>query len=309
MEEMYAPTAFVFGPYERQSQSARLMLARRLRKFSNQLSSMSVELGTIDLQMAGEVCVASYPYQLNLFTTSDAGRVHLHCPYSRATQVFQRDSSGSWRILHEHLSLGEPGKKTVIPPGTLSATNGKPAADAKPPGTQAPLRVLDTLAASGMKPVSNEEVKRAIHQAWDALERKSKEQLESSFLPTAIFFATDARRSEPARLAITRRTREFFNAGSSARGDLGSIDVQVVGSSLAIAWHPFQFHIVKQLTNGKRIKTETPLCRASVVLVRDEDGALRILHEHQSAVSVGHSEEIGAARPATGEPSSAGMTR
>jgi ketosteroid isomerase-like protein len=306
MEEMYFPTAIVFSPFTQRSESARLMLARRLRKFSGSHSSVTAELGPIDVQLAGEIAVASYTYQFRLLRTNpDGSRLDFYVPYSRATQVFQADQGGAWRILHEHLSVSEPGKKTLIPREDQSSLNsnhkGLTSAEQKFGALHAPVRSLELGPILDSRPVSAEEVQSAIHKSWRALQGKSTGELESGFLPTGIFFGADARRSEPARLAIMRRAREFFSAGCSVRGDLGPIEAQTAGSGVALGAYTFQFQIVRQQNNGTRVKVNTPFCRSSVVLVRDETGALRILHEHQSAIEVGRSEEINSPRPAIRE--------
>jgi ketosteroid isomerase-like protein len=305
MEEMYFPTALVFSPFTQRSESARLMLARRLRKFSGSHSSVTAELGPIDVQLAGEIAIASYTYQFRLLRTNpDGSRLDFYVPYSRATQVFQADQGGAWRILHEHLSVSEPGKKTLIPRedhSSLNANHKGLTAEQKFGSLHAPVRSLEMGPILDSRPVSAEEVQHAIHKSWRALQSKSIGELEAGFLPTGIFFGADARRSEPARLAIMRRAREFFSAGCSVHADLGPIEAQTAGSGVALGAYTFQFQMVRQQSNGTRVKMVTPLCRSSVVLVRDETGALRILHEHQSAIEVGRREEIDSQRPAIRE--------
>jgi ketosteroid isomerase-like protein len=288
LEAMYFPSALVFGTSTRRSEPAQLMLPRMLRKFGDRQSSTTAEPGPVDVQIAGDIAVASYPYQFHLVkTNSDGSRVDLHVPYSRGTQVFQADQNGALRILHEHLSAAEPGKSVVIPREAATQPSGQKSVSAP-----APIRVTDTGAFSAGDPILADEVRAAVQRCWEALRSKSKDQLEEFYFPTAIFFAADGRRSEPARLAIVRRAREFFGAGSSVSADLSSIDVQTNGNVAAIASYTFHFHMVRQLANGKRHERDVPFCRATAVFRRDETGALRIFHEHQSAVAVGASKEL-----------------
>jgi ketosteroid isomerase-like protein len=297
LEQMYFPSAIVFGTFARRSESAQLMLTRRLRKFSDAKSYVSAELGSIDIQIAGDIAVASYPYHFHLIkTNSDGSRVDLDVPYARATQVFQADQKGALRILHEHFSVAEPGKTVLIPSEGSSATQPLPApathAGKKPAAAAPPLTISETGSFPESKPILADEVRAAVHNCWDAMRAKSKDRFAAVYFPTAIFFAADARRSEPARLVIVRRTREFFGAASSVKVDLSPIDVQIAGSVGAIASYTFHFHMVRQLANGKCHEKDVPFCRATALFQRDETGALRIFHEHQSSIDVGVSKEL-----------------
>src|ERR1700686_1323304 len=94
LEQMYFPSAIVFGTSARRSEPAQLMLARTLRKFGNQQSTVSAELGPIDVQIADDIAIASYPYHFHLIKANrDGSRLDLDVPYSRATQVFQADKN------------------------------------------------------------------------------------------------------------------------------------------------------------------------------------------------------------------------
>jgi ketosteroid isomerase-like protein len=296
LEQMYYPTGIVFGTFARRSESARLMLARRLRKFGDPKSFASAKLGPIDVQIAGDMAIASYPYHFHLSKdNSDGSRLELDEPYSRATQVFQADQNGALRILHEHFSVAEPGKKVLISREGPSITQPMPApatSTGQTSGAHASLRVSDTGMFPAAKPILADEIRSAVQRCWQALSAKSKDQVEAFYFPTAIFFAVDARRSEPARLTIVRRAREFFSPTSSVRADLSPIDVQVAGAAGAVASYTFELHVVRQLPNGKRYESITPFCRATTVFRRDEAGILRIFHEHQSAIEVGSSREL-----------------
>src|SRR5258708_4731335 len=232
LEPMYFPSAIVFGTSTRRSEPAQLMLPRVIRKFGNRQSSMTAEPGPIDVQVAGDIAVASYPYHFHLFKTkSDGSRLDLDVPYSRGTQVFQADQNGALRILHEHLSAAEPGKSVVVPRESPSAT--QPAGQ-KPGPAPARLQVMDTGSFPAGDPIQADEVRTAVQRCWEALRSKSKDRLEEFYFPTAIFFAADGRRSEPARLAIVRRAREFFGAASSVRAGLDPIAVHIDWPEAAI---------------------------------------------------------------------------
>jgi ketosteroid isomerase-like protein len=305
LEQMYLPSAIVFNTYARRSEPAQLMLARRVRKFGELKSFVNAKLGTVDVQIAGDMAIASYPYHFHSTKANrDGSRLEIDVPYSRATQIFQADQSGALRILHEHLSVGEPGKKALIPregpsaqqpmsaPAASAGQNARAASlqlRASDTGSFAPVSAIPGPAAS---PILADEVRAAVHHCWQALSAKSKDLVEALYFPTAVFFAVDSRRSESARLAIVRRTREFFAAGSSVSADLSAIDVQMAGRAAAIASYTFRFHLVKRLASGKYSENDVPFCRATAVFRRDETGALRILHEHQSTIEVGSAKEL-----------------
>jgi ketosteroid isomerase-like protein len=303
LEEMYLSTAIVFGTFARRSESVQLTLARRLRKSGNLKSFMSAELGPIDVQVAGDTAIASYPYHFHLIkANSDGSRLDLDVPYSRGTQIFQLDQNGALRIVHEHFSAAEPGKKVLIPRDDPSATQPQPtpkAAEGRLPATaNAPFRISDTGCFQAANFLEPDEVRAAVHNCWQAISSKSKERVEEFYFPTAILFAADARRSELARLAIARRAREFFGSASSMSADIGTIDVQMAGAAGAIASYTFRLRIVRQLANGKCHEQSIPFCRSTTVFRRDDAGAARILHEHQSAAEVGSTKEVPVREPA-----------
>lgn len=297
LEKMYFPAAIVFGTFARRSESVQLTLARRLRKSSSSKSSMSAVLGPIDVQVMGDVAIASYPYHFHLLkTNSDGSRLDLDQPYSRGTQIFQLDEDGALRILHEHFSVAEPGKKVLIPRDDPSAAQPMPAPKAQTAqasaAANAPFRLSDTGCFPAANFIEPDEVRAAVHNCWQALNSKSKERVEAFYFPTAILFSADARRSELARLAIARRAREFFGRASSISADLGSIEVQIAGAAGAIASYTFHLRIIRQLADGKCQEQSLPYCRATAVFRRDEAGTARILHEHQSAAELGSVKEI-----------------
>jgi len=59
--------------------------------------------------LAPNLAVAAYSFHFFVVRALANGkRVQVEVPYGRATQVFQRDENGNYRIIHEHLSSGEP---------------------------------------------------------------------------------------------------------------------------------------------------------------------------------------------------------
>jgi ketosteroid isomerase-like protein len=134
-----------------------------------------------------------------------------------------------------------------------------------------------------MEAISSEQIRAEVHAFWDAFASRSKDRFQELYSPTASCFAADGRRSEPARLMWVRREREFFGPKSSVQAKLGVVEVQLLGSNLAVATYPFHFSIIRVLPNGSRVQVEVPLSRATQVFHREEGGRLRIIHEHLSS--------------------------
>jgi ketosteroid isomerase-like protein len=144
---------------------------------------------------------------------------------------------------------------------------------------------------------SRDEVGSLVQNFWSFFIRKSKAQFDEMYSPTAIVFAADARRSEPARLMLVRRARELFGPASAVGAKLGSIDVQILRDDLAVASYAFHFTVTRSLPNGKRVKVDVPFGRATQVFQRDADGTLRIIHEHMSSAEAVSPMELPAADP------------
>lgn len=156
-----------------------------------------------------------------------------------------------------------------------------------------------------MTPISPDEVRAEVRKFWDFFSRKSKSRFEEMYLPSATVFAADSRRMEPARLMLMRRERELFGPASLVAAKLGTIDVQLAGSELAVASYLLEFSITRTFASGKRVQVEVPFMRATQAFQRDEKGTLHIVHEHMSSAEPVVPKELPpAASPATGAPRS-----
>lgn len=103
LEDMYSADAIVFTGKARRPEPAMLAIARRTRRTPG--SESMAELGAVELQLAGNVAVASYTYKyLRARTGGDGVKQQRNTLYGRATQIFQMDSKGALKIVHEHLS-------------------------------------------------------------------------------------------------------------------------------------------------------------------------------------------------------------
>jgi ketosteroid isomerase-like protein len=286
---MYYSDARVFDSRGQRSESAGLTLAHRLRQFADPKTSRSAEIGTIDVQIMGDVAIASYPYEFRRSSTTRDGRLEIHLPSSRATQVFSRDKDGILRIAHEHFSASEPGKKTLIAGEVLSS--------AEPMGRQA----TSTVSTGGPLPAADmvlaEAARNGLRRLWDLYRSKSKEGLQGMYSPTAILWSIGAKRGLPARLELTARERELLGPHSSISADLGHVDIQTLGERVAMASYGFHYRIVRVQAYGKRADTEAPFqgkrfeidfptARATNVFERNETGALQVVHEHWSSPGI-----------------------
>jgi ketosteroid isomerase-like protein len=103
LEDLYSADAIVFTGKARRPEPAILAIARRARRAPS--SGSSAEVGTLELQIAGDVAVASYTYKFQEARTGgDGAKSQRSTLYGRATQIFQVDSKGTVKIVHEHLS-------------------------------------------------------------------------------------------------------------------------------------------------------------------------------------------------------------
>lgn len=109
-QSLYSDVASVFGTASKRPEPARLVVLRRQREYLTSATKVRVSLGKIDVELIGPDCaVAAYIMQLDaeqITRLSAAGqREHEeHLESARVTHVFQRDSDGGLRIVHEHIS-------------------------------------------------------------------------------------------------------------------------------------------------------------------------------------------------------------
>lgn len=134
-----------------------------------------------------------------------------------------------------------------------------------------------------MDGVTVEQVHAAVDRYWDALAKKAKDRLTASYASDAIVFVADSRRTEPARLVIERRNREFFNPKGSVGAEVGAIEVQIPDPEVAIAIYSCHFYTIS-IKQDKLLRIDLPVALATQIFRRDADGELRIIHEHLGSV-------------------------
>lgn len=134
-----------------------------------------------------------------------------------------------------------------------------------------------------MTSLTAETIRAEVARFWNAFTSKSADVLEEFYAHESTCFGSAAHRVEPGRLAATRRKREYFNPQAVLRSQVGDVDVIMLGEKAALACYTFQFHATKvSSAAGKTVEEHIQNGRASQVFALDQDGALRIVHEHFS---------------------------
>ena len=136
-----------------------------------------------------------------------------------------------------------------------------------------------------MSKLTAEQVRAEVQRFWSAFTSKAEESLEGFYAANSSVFGSDATRTEPGRLAATRRKREYFNATTSLNVVLGPIDVTSLGDVAAVATYTFKFHANRvQHGLGQADTEDIQHGRATQVFALEPDGRVLIVHEHLSAV-------------------------
>jgi ketosteroid isomerase-like protein len=129
-------------------------------------------------------------------------------------------------------------------------------------------------------------IRGEVQRFWNAFAGKDAAALAEFYAHESSVFGSDATRSEPGRLAATRRQREYFGAHSTVKATLGTIEVIVLADAgAAVAEYTFEFHASKVMTAmGTPAEENIKHGRATQVFAFDPEGKLRIFHEHLSTV-------------------------
>src|SRR5258708_3992283 len=83
--------------------------------------------------------------------------------------------------------------------------------------------------------LSKAEVESAVRAYWRALAAKEAVKQQNFYDDQAGIFATDSRKLERARLVLLRRQREYLSAATKTSVQVGEIEVELIGSSHALA--------------------------------------------------------------------------
>ncbi len=131
--------------------------------------------------------------------------------------------------------------------------------------------------------ISAEEVLSEVNRYWELFTSKSGDALAEFYSHDASVFSPLSERSEPGRVAVIRRTREYFHAAARVDAQIGPVEVRLLAEQVALATYTFSFTAV-HVADEFRGETTLTLrhCRASQVFVLEPDGTLQIIHEHVS---------------------------
>ena len=108
-QNFYDDQAGIFSTESKKLERARLVLLRRQREYLTAATSTQVQVGEIDVELIGAShAVAAYTIQLDaqhVIRTSSTADSEEHLKNARVTHIFQRQSDGAVRIVHEHISV------------------------------------------------------------------------------------------------------------------------------------------------------------------------------------------------------------
>jgi ketosteroid isomerase-like protein len=131
------------------------------------------------------------------------------------------------------------------------------------------------------------EIESAVRTYWDSFAAKKTEVWQNLYADAALVFATGSKRPEPARLVVLRRQREYMAGAVKMRVEVRNIDVELLGPDHGLAVYLLRLdaeQIAKISAIGtKEHEEHLENARVTHVFCRDENGKLKIVHEHISA--------------------------
>jgi ketosteroid isomerase-like protein len=135
-------------------------------------------------------------------------------------------------------------------------------------------------------PLTRTEVESAVRSYWNISASKQADRQQDCYAENALIFTSSSRRVEPGRLVLVRRRREYMAASGKMKVDVGHIDVEVIGANAAVAVYTMQLEAEKELAPAvarSRVSEERLKdARVTHIFVRQNDGRLKIVHEHIS---------------------------
>ena len=136
--------------------------------------------------------------------------------------------------------------------------------------------------------ISDEQVRATVKDFWGTFVAKNTDRFSELYDPVATIWSSTAERVEPGRLAVVRRSREYFeNRGDLYASVKDPIEVEVFGN-IAVAAYTFEFYADKGGNGDFQVgKERIRRGRATQVFLRDDRGQLRIIHEHLSQPAKG----------------------
>ncbi len=135
-----------------------------------------------------------------------------------------------------------------------------------------------------MKALSPEAIRTEVSRFWNAFSDKDVMRLQEFYAHESVGFGSASTRSEPGRLAATRRQREYFGSSAPIRVQTSSVDVIMIDDGTAVACYTFEFRATRTTASGKS-EEHVKNGRATHVFGFDPDGNVRIFHEHLSVAA------------------------
>jgi len=129
--------------------------------------------------------------------------------------------------------------------------------------------------------LTQELIRDEVRRYWDSIIGKDPQELSDFYAHECSVFSSMSSRAEPGRLAATRREREYFGALTVVRVQTSQLDVVFLGNTVAVASYNFDFDAT-HVSGHKNAEEHIEGGRASQVFALDQDGHVRIFHEHFS---------------------------
>ena len=121
---------------------------------------------------------------------------------------------------------------------------------------------------------------------WELFATKKTDRWQDFYADVALIFGTASKRPEPARLVVIRRQREYLASAATMRIEVRNVDVEILGDC-AVAAYLLRLdaeQIAKLSASGhKEHEEHLENARVTHIFYRQEDGSLKIVHEHISA--------------------------
>jgi ketosteroid isomerase-like protein len=135
-------------------------------------------------------------------------------------------------------------------------------------------------------PLTRAEVEAFVRKYWSIFAAKQVRAHDSSFASDSFIFSSSSKRVEPGRLVLLRRQREYMSDSTKVTVQVSNIQIETVAPDVAVAAYNIQFDAERRIIKDAAGKTQgekhLPNARVTHVVVRDQEGNLKILHEHIS---------------------------
>jgi|SRR5580765_1777264 ketosteroid isomerase-like protein len=142
------------------------------------------------------------------------------------------------------------------------------------------------VATSPRSSLTKAEVESAVRIYWSALAAKEAVRQQNCYADSATVFATNSKKLEPVRLVLLRRQREYLTAGTRTTVEIGAMEVGLIGPNHALAAYTIRLdaeRVTRASSSGQPVSEEhLENARVTHLFHRENDGALRIIHEHIS---------------------------